>query len=505
MNQIKTGSILSYVNMVVNILIGIIYVPLLLRFITMEEYGLYQMIGSLAAYLELMDLGLMNAITRFYSQKIATKDEIGKENILGISLIIFTVLALLVFFLGLGLSYFVDIAYASSFTSHEIMIAKKMLFYLVLGSSFSIFSNVFRAAIISHERFVFMRLLSIIQSLIQPIIVFLILSYKAEVVVIVQIQTVSTILVVFITIWYALKKFGIRIKLHYLDITLIKSMLSFSFFVFIQMIMNLLIWRTGALVIASIIGTVAVAVFSISIQLNMYYRQFALSINSVLFPKIAKIAATSPDMKDLNKLFISIGRLQFIVLGLPLTGFILFGKTFLFLWIGESFLDSFLMTIIIMIPLTFDLIEGVGAMILQAKNLHKIRSFIFIGVAVTNVVLSIILTKYLGALGCAISVGFSLFIGNVIIINIYYLKIGIDVMTFFKNILKISMIVLLIFIPSLILSTFIQIDNWIEMLGGISLYTIVYVCVLWFFVLNTYEKELFLSIKRKLSFSSNKD
>ena len=56
MNQLKVGALLSYVNMALHILMGLVYVPLLLHYLSVEEYGLYQLIGSLVAYLSVMDL-----------------------------------------------------------------------------------------------------------------------------------------------------------------------------------------------------------------------------------------------------------------------------------------------------------------------------------------------------------------------------------------------------------------------------------------------------------------
>ena len=79
MNQLKVGVLLSYVNMALHILIGLVYVPLLLRYLSVEEYGLYQLIGSLVAYLSVMDFGLSGTITRYYSQRLALDDKKAKR------------------------------------------------------------------------------------------------------------------------------------------------------------------------------------------------------------------------------------------------------------------------------------------------------------------------------------------------------------------------------------------------------------------------------------------
>ena len=50
MNQRKIGILVSYINILLQTLIGFIYVPILLYYIGKNEYGLYQLIGSFIAY-----------------------------------------------------------------------------------------------------------------------------------------------------------------------------------------------------------------------------------------------------------------------------------------------------------------------------------------------------------------------------------------------------------------------------------------------------------------------
>ena len=51
MNQRKAGAVLSYVYLIITFLIGIIYTPLLLRFLGQNEYGVYSVASSAIAFL----------------------------------------------------------------------------------------------------------------------------------------------------------------------------------------------------------------------------------------------------------------------------------------------------------------------------------------------------------------------------------------------------------------------------------------------------------------------
>ena len=56
--QRKLGAFFSYLSILVNTIIQLLYTPLLLRTLGQSEYGLYSLINSIIGYLAVLDLGL---------------------------------------------------------------------------------------------------------------------------------------------------------------------------------------------------------------------------------------------------------------------------------------------------------------------------------------------------------------------------------------------------------------------------------------------------------------
>ncbi|MCS4586098.1 hypothetical protein FZ990_14955 [Clostridium perfringens] len=79
-----------------------------------------------------------------------------------------------------------------------------------------------------------------------------------------------------------------------------------------------------------------------------------------------------------------------------LGGFILVGKEFITTWAGQDYYLAYYIALVIMIPLTVPLIQNLGITILQAKNMHKFRSKIYIVIAILNLLASIPMAKFLG-------------------------------------------------------------------------------------------------------------
>lgn len=109
MNQRKAGVILSYFNKLMSMGINLVYVPLLLFYMGTHEYGLYQLMGSVVAYIGLLDFGFSVTVSRFYTEYKALKDRQRMENLLATSAMIYGVLGVVILFAGSILYFFLGI------------------------------------------------------------------------------------------------------------------------------------------------------------------------------------------------------------------------------------------------------------------------------------------------------------------------------------------------------------------------------------------------------------
>ena len=188
-NQRKAGVVLSYISMFLHILIGFIYVPVLLKFLGKSQYGLYQLMGSVIAYLAVMDFGLSGTITRYYSRYLALGDKKNQANILALSALIYGSITILILIAGVIVYFNLDSIFSKSLTVDELFKARQIFIIMLFNVAITIPSHIFTAVINANERFIFIRLLSIIQTLLQPFVVIAIMLYKADVLGLVLVQT----------------------------------------------------------------------------------------------------------------------------------------------------------------------------------------------------------------------------------------------------------------------------------------------------------------------------
>ena len=199
--------------------------------------------------------------------------------------------------------------------------------------------------------------------------------------------------------------------------------------------------------------------------------------------------------REISDLFIRTGRIQYIVMSLILFGFIVFGKPFIILWAGLDYADAYIITLLFFIALLIPLIQNLGITILQARNQMMFRSVLYIIIAAIALVFQIILSKHYGGLGCAIAIAGALLIGQGIIMNIYYCRRqNLDVLIFWKEILKMSFVPIITSSFALYIThKFVLIDTWEKLVVGIFIYSLIYIPLFYAFSMNNNEKKMVLS------------
>ena len=217
-------------------------------------------------------------------------------------------------------------------------------------------------------------------------------------------------------------------------------------------------------------------------------------------PKAAKMEEKKSSDKEFSELFIKTGRIQFLIMGLIITGFIIFGKTFIQILFGEEYTNSYYIACILMIPVTIPLIQNVGLNIIQAKNKYRFRTIVFFFIAIGNILLSIPLAKWMGGIGSALATSIFLIIGQGIIMNIYYCKkIHINILEFWKQILKMSIPILVVFLIGIFVYQYVLSKNLIALLFEMVVYAIIYMLIVSKLSMNEYERKLALCPIQKLS------
>lgn len=496
MNQRKLGSIISYVQMFLGVVISLIYTPYMIKILGQSEYGLYNTVASTISMMSVLSLGFNSSYIRYYSRYKKENDLDGIRKLNGLFIIIFTVIGLVALSCGLYISDHLNVVFKDGLTVNEYALARKLLILLTINLAISFPMSVFADIISAHEQFVFLKLLGVIKTVCSPLLTIPLLfaGYRSVAIVSVTIALAffTDTMYLFFVIGHLKEKF----IFHNFEKGLFREIFAYTSFIAINIVVDQINWNIDKLLLARYKGTVAVAVYSVGYTLNNYYSMVSTAISGVFTPLVHKIINDTRlnlnvQRVQLTELFIRVGRVQFLILALVASGMVFFGRPFIEFWAGDGYEDAYYVALLLILPATIPLIQNVGIEIQRAQNKHKFRSVVYLVMALLNFFVSIVLCQWWGAVGSALGTAISLIIANGFIINFYYQKeCNVDVIAFWKKILLMFKGLMVPIVFGIIIMSTIKFDSFFELACWIAIYSVLYCISTWGLSMNEYEKEL---------------
>lgn len=504
-NELKIGALLSYLQMALGVVIGLAYTPIMIRLLGESEYGLYNTVSSTISLLSLLELGFTSGYILYYSRYKKANDRPAIDRLNGLFMIIFSVLGVIALACGLFLSENLHIVFKDGLTAGEYSIARILMIILSVNLALSLPMSVFISIISAHEKYICLKLVNILRTVMSPLVTLPLLLMGYRSVAMVAVTLITYVISDAIYVWFVLFKLKERFSFRGIKKKDFTGLFAFTAFIAINLLVDQINWNVDKMLLGRYQGTAAVGVYSVGYTLYTYYQMFSTAISGVFTPRVHKIVNDTKEnlvqrRKELTELFTKVGRLQFIVLGLISTGLLFFGKYFIMsIWAGEGYELSYYVLLLLMFPATIAQIQNVGLEIQRALNRHKFRSIAYLIMAVGNFVMSYFLCQKYGVLGCAFGTAVSLVVSCGVMINIYYHKrCEIDVIYFWKSILRIVPGMLPAILCGILLNVFLTPTSVWMFLVQIGIYTVVYCIGVYFFGMNSYEKNLLLQAKQKI-------
>ena len=498
-SQLKIGALLSYIVLALQNLVALLYTPFMLRMMGKSEYGLYSIAASIVAYLTILDLGFGNAIVR-YTAKYRAEGKIEEQyKMLGMFFLLYCGIGLIALIVGGVLYWNAENIFDAAMTANELLRTKIILALMVFNLAITFPFSLFGSIITAYERFVFQKVVAIVRIVLNTATMIVLLNFGYKAIAMVVVATIFNLLTLGSNYWYCKHHLKIKLKFEKFQWEFLKEVSIYSFWIFLNAIMDRIYWSTGQFVLGAFAGTAVVAVFAVAIQLENMYMGFSTAIGGVFLPKVTAMCVNDSDGKSISNLFIKIGRIQYCVMILVLSGFFLFGRQFIHLWAGEGYDDAYIIAMLFFIPLTVPLIQNMGITILQARNQMKFRSLLYLGISMASLGAQIPLAKYYGGIGCACAIAGGLTLGQIVVMNIYYqVRQKIDIIGFWIEIAKMSLVPAVLTVVAYYALLRYSLDTVPKLITGICVDLVVYLPLFFRLSMNQYERDLILKPMKKI-------
>ncbi len=496
-DRLKNGVLSTYTTYVIQFVVGMIFTPVLIKSLGQSNYGVYQIAMSVVAYITILNFGIPHTYMRFFAVEKSKGVSNKIKQLNATYLLVMGIIALIICIVGFAVASVINKLLGVNLSQEELVLCKNAIILLSINAAITILSSAFEAYFLAFERFSLNKIVNCCQYVGTSLVSLLALKKGYGLYSLIAITITVTLIKLVFTACYSVKKLDMKVSFSGFDSNLMKKMLIYSSFLFVNLVADQMNWSVDRLLLGVMSGSESAAVYGVSSQIHSMYMQLMIAISAVFITRINNMVAQKADNAELSDLFINVGKIQFVLAGLINIGFAFFGKHFIALWAGEGYENSYWVCIILMVSSTVLYIQNVGTEIQRAKNKHKQRALLYIGMCILNFVLSIVLINKYNEIGAALGTAVSVVIGDGIIMNVYYKKkMGLDICRFWKEMLKIS----IAFVPAIAFGLIFAFFNKNETLWECIPYMVVMVCIYlltcFFVVLNKVQrKDIGLKIK----------
>ncbi len=474
-DQIKMGAIISYFALGVNIVLGLLYTPWMVRQIGQANYGLYTLATSLIAIF-MLDFGLGSAVSRFVSKYRAEGNQDAINSIIGVIYKLYIAIDIVILAILIGVYFFLDVIYVK-LTPAELE-QFKVLYIIVAGFNLISFPlSPLNGILNAYEKFIQLKLCELFNKVSTVCFVVAVLYFSNSVTLVVAANVASGILTLLIK-WIIVKsRVPLRVDFRSGEKSTYKTLFGFTAWTAVTGLMQRFTHSFAPSVLGMTASAVEIAIYSPAVVLEGYYYTIAIAVNGLFLPRVSRFIAEGKE-DEILKLMIKVGKYQIVVLGLIFIGFLCVGQDFMTLWMGPDYAKTYYCALIILFPTLISSTQQIANTTVIAKNLVKYQAKCMTITGVAGLVISYVLSMFIGSLGVCIGTAVTALANTIYMNTIYYRKAGINIFEFYKKCyLKALPCYVLAAAVSIIAISFIAITGWLGLIIKAAIVCVIYLAV----------------------------
>lgn len=475
-------------------IMGLLYTPWLIRSLGRDDFGLYTLAGSVIGFF-MFDFGLSNAITRFISKYLAEGRLDKANNCIGLVYKLYLFIDLVFLIILTSIYFFIPDIY-QKLTPEEV---EKFKIIYVIASVYSIIAFPFiplNGILSANEKFVPMQIADLAQKIIMVSFMSICLLMGMGLYALVSVNALAGVFAILFKLIVIRKCTMMKVNFGYKNKSEFKEIITFSGWSTIVSVSQRFTLTIVPSVLGIFSGSAAIAIFGIAMTIEGYAYTFSSVIGGPFLPKVSRVVTREEE--GLMPLMIKVGRIQYIAVGAIVLGFTCLGGNFVNLWVGDDFKDSFLCATLMIAVSFLSTPETIANQAILAKNKIKAQAMVYLATVAISIILLCIMAKLLGAVGAAVSICVVYFIRWFLMNIVYYRKLQINVLGFYKDTLfRMSPAFLIVLLTGIVLNVVLSGATWWQFIIKGSIFACIYIISI-YVVLNTYEKNLFLNPVKKL-------
>jgi len=389
----------NWASMVVTAAIAFFMSPFLVHNLGKEQYGIWALVFSIVAYMDFFDAGMKQSLARYMPKYYAVGDYPKLNQVINSSLLIYGITGTLVMIATLVIAFFfIDI-----FNVSAALMPIMRLTLIIIGLNHACyFFFLTLTALGPFHRYDILNATNITRNILRAVVIVYFVRLGHGLVAVALITLIAS-LATFIVKRVIQQRLvpQIEIGIRHVSKKCIRELYQYGAISFAIVMSWVVIFNTDNIIIGAFLTAEAVTYYSIAGIIISYLRASISAIGVPLVPAISHLDATSRSDEIAELYGKMTGYLYYLTTSVCVIT-LFFGGPFIHLWMGPGFERTIDILYILIIPAAIYLPQVMGNSVLLGIGKHKALLYVLGGEAVGNIVLSIILVRYLGIYGVAL-------------------------------------------------------------------------------------------------------
>jgi len=501
--QKSKWAIVSYISLCLSVLLGLLYTPWIVRTLGQSSYAIYSLASSVCA-LAAIDFGGGSIVANKLSAYKLKNDFASGNRYMGTVFKLYGVLDAVLLCVLLSIFFTLNFLYPK-LTPDEISSLRICFSVVGMYTLISFELSPLNGVLIGNDHFVFIKLFSLVSRIVNVVLTIILLSLGGGLFDFVVVIAFSGIFELALKIFFCYKKCpcGGKQVFSAFDKKSVSALIKESLWFVVITLCNRMLMSIAPSILGFFCGSAQIAIFSLAWTIEGNVYNVASALDGMFLPSLTRLSVEKRQAEYTDEIS-KIGRIQLLITGFLIAGFVCFGKGFILnVWKvnvdGYDYTDSYYSLLILLIPGIFTFTQSCAENIFLVEGKMKYQALAYFVSGLISITCGCILCYFFpdkGSILISSSIAFAKIIGLVIVMAVLFSKIlNIQIKKFYKNTyLSILPMLFVLIAIGFLIEYFLPTTGWKTLIEKAFLFSILYFAFSWGFVLNSFEKGLITNI-----------
>lgn len=407
--RIVKNSLFNLLRTVITVPITLLLMPYIIRHLGKEEFGIWALVGVISSYAQLSDFGITESLIKFMAEFKAREDTLRLNQLINTALTLYVIISIIisplfVFILPFVAGKILNIPGELQVKAIYVFTIAVVLFFV------NMLMGVFNSLIIGFQRMGHSNLINLVSTVMMACGTIFFLESGFGLVGLIYNNVLVTVLVIFLNLRVARYLFKpMRINpFVFFSKEMCNNIFHFSWKIQVSNLAVLMILQIDRVLLSHFVGLASVSYYEVANRIASQARALVATVFNPIAPASSELQANDEKEKLAGLYrrsfkYMAISAVPFSILIIALA------HPFVRTWIGPGYEVSAVTMQLLMAAYMVNLLTGPGSWILNGINKPHISMRSSLVAGVTNLVLCLLLVRWIGYYGIIIGIFSSLF------------------------------------------------------------------------------------------------